>query len=125
MTSATIPASAAPLSSSFDWTMTNVQHDFTSRYWDTAQGSTVIHVESCGADFPNGGSGATLDLWRNLAWQRDVDDGARGYGCAGSGGRSYGGDGQWSHTNGRFYFKVNTTPNSGTMSADGTTRYPG
>lgn len=117
---------AAPaLAADKPWSMYGVGTGFESSYWDTASGTTTIRVDYCGAIYPHGGSGLTLDLIENIAWAPDINRGGRSYSCAGSGGTSGGGSGSWTHSNGRFYFMVASTPNNHGTQAGGNVNYPG
>ncbi|XVV04910.1 hypothetical protein ACQPW3_05770 [Actinosynnema sp. CA-248983] len=107
------------------WTMSRVLTGYESDYWDTASGNTTIRVDYCGAVYPYGGSGLTLDLIENIAWAPDINRGGRVYVCSGSGGTSGGGSGTWTHSNGRFYFRVASTPNNYGTNAGGNVSYPG
>jgi hypothetical protein len=109
----------------FDWNFRSVLTGFNSRYWDTAGGDTTVRVSSCWSSYNYGGSGLSLNLWENRGWAPDVDQGSRGYRCSGSTQSVEGGSGTWSHTNGRFYFKVTGTPNRYGTNANGSTSYPG
>lgn len=117
------PASAADR----PWGMTGVISGFESSYWDTGSGVTTIRVDSCGTHLNYGAtySSMKLELWENLAWQPDINRGSRSYVCAANGGRTAGGNGQWTHSNGRFYFRLASTPYNGYIDANGNTHYPG
>ncbi|MCG8927589.1 hypothetical protein [Lentzea sp. CC55] len=107
--------------------MTGVLSGFESSYWDTASGTTTIRVDSCGSQYNLGTaySSTSLVLWENLAWQPDINRGSQGYSCAANGGSTYGGSRSWTHSNGRYYFSVGSTPGNLNMNASGNTNYPG